>query len=170
MGLSVTRRSLNLLCKRFNDEIVKCLTCFVCAQLRTTCESYPTVNLECQEETSGKRTREIEFISTAWLENLEASHPGTLFDNCSFELWHKRYVTDQPQDRRCPWRNTGIIQQPWSHVNAKDKERHISKWATRFTMRNRTLTLMGCTEDITCQNASTHAGSFEDAPYMRTLC
>ena len=42
LGLSVTCRSLNLLCKRFNDKTVKCLTCSMCAQLRTTCGRFST--------------------------------------------------------------------------------------------------------------------------------
>ena len=45
LGLSVTRRSLNLLATRYNDEKTQCLTCFICAQQRTTCSGYPVVDL-----------------------------------------------------------------------------------------------------------------------------
>ena len=37
-------------------------------------------------------------------------------------------------------------------------------------MRSKTLTLFGCTEDISCEEASTHARSLEEAPYVSTLC
>ena len=46
LGLSTTRRSLNLLCERFNDNRTKCLACFFCGQLRATCEGYPYVDLK----------------------------------------------------------------------------------------------------------------------------
>ena len=62
LGLSVTRRSLNLLCKRFNDKTATWLCCFVCGQLRTTCESYPPVDLEVADlrSTAGSQERYIE--------------------------------------------------------------------------------------------------------------
>ena len=37
-GLSTTRRSLNLLAQRYNDETTQCLCCFICARLRATCK------------------------------------------------------------------------------------------------------------------------------------
>ena len=42
-GLSTTRRSLDLLAVRYNDKTIKCLCCFICAQLRTTCSGYAHV-------------------------------------------------------------------------------------------------------------------------------
>ena len=32
----------------------------------------------------------IGFCSSYWLQSLEANCPGTLLNNCSFELWQKR--------------------------------------------------------------------------------
>ena len=41
LGLSVTRRSLNLLASRYNDETTQCLACFICAQQRAACAGTP---------------------------------------------------------------------------------------------------------------------------------
>ena len=41
LGLSTTRRALNVLALRYNDDKIQCLACFICAQLRTTCAGYP---------------------------------------------------------------------------------------------------------------------------------
>ena len=49
LGLSVTRRSLHVLCERFNDSSTQCICCFVCTQLRTTCKGYGTA----EDPTSG---------------------------------------------------------------------------------------------------------------------
>jgi hypothetical protein len=46
LGLSTTRRALKSLCCRFNDEKVQCLACFICGNLRTTCEGFPQVDLD----------------------------------------------------------------------------------------------------------------------------
>eukprot|EP00959_Pyramimonas_sp_CCMP1952_P039768 831858-Pyramimonas_sp.AAC.1 len=45
LGLSTTRRSLNLLALRRNDETTRCLACLICGQLRTTCAGCPPVDL-----------------------------------------------------------------------------------------------------------------------------
>ena len=46
IGLSTTRRALNVLCKRYNDIDIQCLACFVCGQLRTTCAGYSSIHLD----------------------------------------------------------------------------------------------------------------------------
>ena len=46
LGLSTTRRALNLLAHRYNDDTIQCLACFICGQLRTTCSGYSPVLLQ----------------------------------------------------------------------------------------------------------------------------
>ena len=43
IGLSTTRRALNQLCVRYNDRKIKCLTCFICCQMRVTVEGHCVV-------------------------------------------------------------------------------------------------------------------------------
>ena len=45
LGLSTTRRSLNLLAHRYNDRSIRCVSCFICGQLRTTCPGYTAVDI-----------------------------------------------------------------------------------------------------------------------------
>ena len=90
LGLSVTRRSLNLLCNRYHDESTQCLSCFVCCQLRTTCEGYPVVNLEKSATETPFCKREIEFKSVSAICAIERESPGTLLNNCSYEQFEQR--------------------------------------------------------------------------------
>ena len=46
IGLSTTRRALNVLCRRYNDDRIHCLACFVRDQLRTTCCGYVAIDLD----------------------------------------------------------------------------------------------------------------------------
>ena len=57
LGLSTTRRALNLFCDRYNDDKIKCMPCFICGQLRTTCEGYTSVNLGVPAEESKEMPR-----------------------------------------------------------------------------------------------------------------
>ena len=92
LGLSVTRRSLNILAKRYNDEQIQCLTCFICAQQRTTCAGYPVVDLtNDQANQSLPCHAEIRYYTQADFSAVETDFPGTLLNNCSYELWKRRY-------------------------------------------------------------------------------
>ena len=79
-GLAVARRSLRRLAQVYNDDSVKCIVCFACAQQR--------VVMKCFDGLSD------DFRSLAWLEAAEDKCPGTLLSNCSFDLWKARYVND----------------------------------------------------------------------------
>ena len=59
LGLSTTRRSLSLLCSRYNDEKIQRLACFICGQLRTTCEGYPAVDLDIPVDAFPACSRDI---------------------------------------------------------------------------------------------------------------
>ena len=61
IGLSTTRRALNILCQRYNDENIQCLACFVCGQLRTTCAGYPSVDLNTSVESEKRYNSEVNW-------------------------------------------------------------------------------------------------------------
>ena len=84
IGPSITRRALNLIAHQYNDEKIQCLVCFVCAQTRTTCAGYPTVNLKSTKGAANSYHTEINYYKEANLCDLERKHPGTLMNNCSY--------------------------------------------------------------------------------------
>ena len=92
IGLSTIRGALNLLCKRYNDAETKSLVCFVCAQIRTTCSGYPCIDLNEPPQEPYTQNTEIAYWGTGALHKLEMNAPGTLLNNCSYELWQARYV------------------------------------------------------------------------------
>ena len=71
LGLSTTRRSLNLLAHRYNDQNIQCISCFVCGQLRTTCSGYTAVDINLHPSKARFQHREIDFATQALLENVE---------------------------------------------------------------------------------------------------
>ena len=74
LGLSITRRSLNALCLRYNDEKIECLACFICCQQRTTSEGFAAVDLENPITDTTLRQHEIcmrscsSFYSWRWID------------------------------------------------------------------------------------------------------
>ena len=157
LGVSTTRRSMNLLCRRYNDETIACVSCFICGQLRTTCEGYPAVDLEKSVESTPFRQREIYFKGMKEIIAVERRSPGTLLNNCGYTLWRRRY--------KMP--STEPVSQPLSACG-KRRDQHISRWALRLPIFDRACVLFGCTEDVACSGG--HAEEFEGEPFMRTLC
>ena len=90
LGLSVTRRTLRRVAARYTDANVKCLTCFCCAQKRTTLCGMAYVDFASNQETVRVR-REIEYWTLRDLAKVEYDCPGTLLNNCGYALWAKRY-------------------------------------------------------------------------------
>ena len=170
IGLSTTRRALNHLCRRYNDDRIKCLSCFICCQLRTTCEGYAYVDLNADADSVGYSQKEIALKSLGDLQGIEVSYPGTLLNNCSYDLWRRRYRQQCGYGPTCdPWSLTGPLEQPLSSC-LKEAERHISRWAMRCPMLGMACMLYGCTEDICCGNPDVHQAEYEEAPYVRTMC
>lgn len=95
IGLSTTRRALNMVCQRYNDDTIKCLACFVCAQLRTTVSGYPHIDLSEAVQNDKFCNTEVEWRGAGAFDKLEADRPGTLLNNCSYDLWQRRYVVNQ---------------------------------------------------------------------------
>ena len=63
LGLSTTRRGLEALCRRYNDEQIQCKCCFICSQLRTSAESYCKIDLEQSLDQARQVNKEIESYS-----------------------------------------------------------------------------------------------------------
>ena len=75
--------------------------------------------------------REIDYATQALLEGVEDKHPGTLLNNCSYELWQRRYRNLIPEGSTSdPWQLTSPLVQPLSEC--MDAGRHISQSAVQF--------------------------------------
>ena len=83
IGMATTRRALRRLTQVYNDKEVKALVCFLCGEIHTTIHGPEPL----KEELS------IEYINRDWFRSVEARHPGSLLNNCSYELWEKRYMS-----------------------------------------------------------------------------
>ena len=115
VGLSTTRRALNILALRYNDDTIQCLACFICAQLRTTCEGYPVVDLDADTGGDGFAHKEIRYYTAAELCKMEKKFPGTLLNNCSYDLWRRRYRergAEQVRGRQLHYTPTSILASP----------------------------------------------------------
>ena len=115
LGLSTTRRSLNLLALRYNDASIACLACFICAQLRTTCEGYASVDLQSSSSWHASPHVDITYLKEAAFQEVERDFPGTLLNNCGSDLWKKRYVDrDMRSSPGYPWKGNQLIDTPFS--------------------------------------------------------
>ncbi len=91
LGLSTTRRSLNLVARALTNEKVQCLACFVCGQLRNTIAGLTPFDERIPLGGARKpRHAEISYWDRRKFQQLESTSPGTLLNNCSFDLWRKR--------------------------------------------------------------------------------
>ena len=141
IGLSTTRRALNVLCRRYNDENIECQACFVCAQLRTTCRGYPRINLDRPVEDTKCCNMEIDWRGVGAFNQLELDCPGTLLNNCSYELWHRRYVEHQEvRGKVNPLQQAQPSKIKLSVVSGQEVQRHISEWALQLQVRKEVVT------------------------------
>ena len=110
LGLSTTRRSLNLLALRYNDQTTECMVCFICGQIRTTCAGYPPVDLGSSSSSPAPANVEIRYWKEAAFQDVEKEFPGTLLNNCGFDLWQKRYVDRNLESSKAyPWRGQKVF-------------------------------------------------------------
>ena len=131
LGLCTTRRSLNALCQRFNDGNIQCVACFICCQLRTTAEGFPSVKLETPATDAAECQHEISMRSCTEFQELERNRPGSLLNNCSFDLWRRRYVLHRRKGTTNPLLHAEPISAPFSMCR-DDEGRHISEWAVKM--------------------------------------
>ena len=167
LGLSTTRRSLNLVARALTNEKVQCLACFVCGQLRNTIAGLTPFDERIPLEGARKpRHAEISYWDRRKFQQLESTSQGTLLNNCSYDLWRKRYVKrDDKKSSKYPWRGHDLATKPLSSC-AKDRARHISHWVIEMTFQLHTARLFGCTEDIRCTSSScSHKNEFEILPF-----
>ena len=87
LGLSVTRRSLHMVCNRFNDKEIKCLGCFICGQLRTTCSGFHKTDLTEMEGDASSNHQEIKYVTASELEQI-----GDIFYPYKCHVNHKRLL------------------------------------------------------------------------------
>ena len=115
--------------------------------------------------------KEIDWRGAGHLYQLEIDRPGTLLNNCSYELWRERYVTRQEVVGKAnPLRLKEPLSQRMSLTTKRDQHRHISQHAVQLSMTGGVATLFGCTEDMQCDHADVHMQELEQQPYMRRLC
>ena len=143
LGLATTRRALSLLCERYNDETTKCVACFICGQLRTTCEGYPQVDLQTSPKKIAAKQTEISYKSPDAFREVEKKHPGTLLNNCSYHLWKLRYRDrDRSTVSTYPWSLTEPLSKPLSQCDG-DRCRHISRCALDIKYMDSSSVLFG---------------------------
>ena len=83
IGMATTRRALRHLTTVYNDEAIKALVCFVCGEIHCTMrgpEPFEEESTQCAQSS-------IEYMGRDWFRAIEARHPGSLLNNCSYELW-----------------------------------------------------------------------------------
>ena len=81
-GFAVARRSLRHVAARYNDQTIQCIVCFVCGSQQITVENFD----------GNDEKKPIQYVGRAFFEKAENSCPGTLLNNCSYDLWKARYV------------------------------------------------------------------------------
>ena len=176
VGPATTRRSLRTLKSRFCDSKVRALICFVCGQIHSTAAGPDCLDRGTGEVRNGRR--DIAYHNRNWLLKCEAECPGTLVNNCGYELWRKRYVATCHNENAPPGHPTPLSRvQPGSNDccgGAYDR----SEWVVRLPHDlhsgvppgNHT-DLFGVTEDICCSSdPSLHANELKSAQRCRTLC
>ena len=177
IGPAVTRRTLNRLMQRYNDKLVSANACFICGQLRLIVpdahDDVPANNV----------VSEISYYNMSWLRSLA---PGALMNNCGFDLWKSRFANERSAppaliERRMPRRDASDpayalsewcidVETPVDQVDAcglappfSDEEYAKDPCPTES---QRTLRLIGITEDIRCEREEHHDRSRD----CRKLC
>ena len=174
-GLTTTRRALDLLAVRYNDQSIQCLCCFICGQLRTTCAGYDQVDLKAERPAAKhSNNTEIRYRTVDELVHVEKQCAGTLLNNCGEALWRQRYYAATAEEKtsaKYPWRGKELLHVPLSQCHA-DRERHVSQWMVEFHIDSHAGKLFGCTEDMQCdRDPAAHAQDYDAAPhYCRRLC
>ena len=100
IGVATDRRTFRHVQEHAGDDRIHSLVCFVCAQIRTTCSGYPRIDLSKPPDAEGAQNREIDAWGPGALRRLEENAPGTLLNNCSYDLWRARYVHQKNSNTR----------------------------------------------------------------------
>ena len=102
---------------------------------------------------------------------MEETFPGTLLNNCGFDLWQERYVkSSHKTSEGYPWNGRELVHASLSK-SFENRERHISRWAVQCTFKDHAAKLFGCTEDIRClASDSQHSKDYEETHFCRRRC
>ena len=115
-------------------------------------------------------SQEIRYVPVSSLSEMETRAPGTLLNNCGYDLWRRRYHSSTPRgSTHYPWKLTEPLEGPIPECTGQ-RDRHISEWTVDFQYKGGACTLFGCCEDIECVNNAKHDADFEQAPFRRKLC
>ncbi len=100
---------------------------------------------------------EVEWRGAGAFDKLEADRPGTLLNNCSYDLWQRRYVVNQEkQGCQNPLQATQPEAQKKSSAAGQDAHRHISEWVLLLPVEQ---DLWFYLDVLRMQNAITRAGT-----------
>ena len=174
IGMATTRRALRTLTTVFNDKTIKSLSCFVCARIFTTL-SGPSGIVHDKDDIVRPRT-DIEFVTKEWLQETERQNPGTLLNNCSFELWHKGYVHGEYDEASEKAYKTRALA---NRIPSADKSINDpyapSEWCAALELgdSSKLSVLFGVTEDVCCNdpsNSAQHEQECATSPFCRRLC
>ena len=177
IGMATTRRALRTLTTRYNDQSIKALVCFVCGCIHTTLQGYESwrfqpENASREDEQIGAR-RDIELCDSAFFTNAEQARPGTLLNNCSYELWCGRYKHGRYQSSGGPHERDVLAARSPCQDGA-DPERALSEWCIRLPIAQAgEVKLFGITEDVCCQDPEMiheHGAQEEGPEGCRRLC
>ena len=95
----------------------------MCAQLRTTVSGYPHIDLSEAVQNVKRCNTEVEWRGAGAFDKLETDRPGTLLNNCSYDLWQRRYVVNQEkQGCQNPLQATQPEAQKQSSAAGQDSE------------------------------------------------
>ena len=76
----------------------------------------------------------IESIDLEWFRLIEARYPGSLLNNCSYELWEKRYISGHyAQEGDEQQRQVLKLARPGPPAMTPH-ERHLSEWCLRVQL------------------------------------
>ena len=185
IGPAVTRRSLRHLRLRYNDDTVKAVCCFVCGQLHTTTKG-PLPPEQYGPDGAASRAQPqhtVRFVNSAWLRDVERSHPGSLLNNCSYGLWRARYEEGRydDTDRQVAGAPHGS-QCKWPKPCASAVEYDLGEWCLCLPLGevgelggvspSNSILLFGVTEDVACGSQCRQPPHQErdGYPFCRVLC
>ena len=172
IGMATTRRALRQLTKVYNDDTIKALVCFVCGEIHTTMRGPEPF----EEDSLGSAESSIQYINREWLRVIEERYPGSLLNNCSYELWEQRYMSGHYAQEGDEQQRQVLQRARPGPPGTQPPERHLAEWCLRVQLlrdSDHEVRLFGVTEDVCCRSsaaASQHTDEYRRSPFCRRLC
>ena len=162
VGLSRTRVALRAALQKFNDRSLKNLMCFSCGCIHTT-RTEKRFEADANQNTDATlNSAPLANCSGGWLMTTEVSHPGTLLNHLSYDLWRARYGSTGPLARFGP----GCLEGD-----------DFDTWVVAMKLLGTQVRLFGNPEDISCDDDGCDFGGAADSykskrkkSSNRTLC